>query len=78
MSDDDLQKLADDLAGIRRSLPYGGKGTAAHLFGIKNVNDLDHLPIATLKDIAVRAGLTPAIGSEIRKGVKLASYVAAK
>ena len=32
MSDDDLQKLADDLAGIRRSLPYGGKGTAAHLF----------------------------------------------
>ena len=66
------------LAGMRHSLPDGSKGTAAHLFGIAYAVDLDHLPIRTLKAIALSAGLTQSIGAEIRKGVKLASYVVVK
>ena len=74
----DLQKLANVLAGMRESLPEGSKGTAAHLFGIKYAKYLESLPIDTLGDIATCAGLDSSIGSEIRKGVKLAPYVAVK
>ena len=74
----DLQTLAAALASTRRSLPDGSKGTAAHLFGIAHAVDLDPLPIRTLEAIAVRAGLDQSIGAEIRKGVKLAPYVAVR
>ena len=72
----DLQKLANVLAGMRESLPEGSKGTAAHLFGIKYARALESLSLDTLAEIATRAGLDSSIKAEIRKGVKLAPYVA--
>ena len=74
----DFQTLAAELAAMRRSLPDGSKGTAAHLFGIDYAVDLDHLPKRTLEDLAEAAGLDRSIGAEIRKGVKLAPYVSVR
>ena len=74
----DLQTLATALADMRRSLPDGSKGTAAHLFGVAYAVDLDHLAMRTLKDLAEAAGLDRSIGAEIRKGVKLAPYVSVR
>ena len=69
--------LANKLARIRQQLPQGSKGTAAHLFGVLYASELDPLPISDLDDLAEDAGLDRSIGSEVRKGVKLASYVTA-
>ena len=63
---------------MRRSLPEQSKGTAAHLFGVAYAADLAHLPLRILGEIAADAGLDESIGAEIRKGVKLAPYVAVR
>lgn len=50
----------------------GAAATAVHLFGIRYAAELDGMP---LKEIAIRAGISPNYGTEIRKGVNLARYV---
>ena len=46
---------------------------AVHLFGIKYANDLSRLPI---REILLQAGISYTYHTEVRKGVRLAEYVA--
>ena len=51
------------------------KVVTIHLFGIRNADQLDGMP---LHDIAERAGISRTYGTELRKGIKLARYVKIK
>ena len=51
----------------------GRATTAVHLFGIKYANDLSRLPI---REILLQAEISYTYHTEVRKGVRLAEYVA--
>ena len=70
----------EEAAQILSSMYHAGKTaargratTAIHLFGIKYANDLSQLPIG---EILHRAGISHTYHTEVRKGVRLAEYVA--
>jgi 5-methylcytosine-specific restriction protein B len=53
----------------------GEKAVSIHLFGIKFAEQLSG---ASLREIAVRAGVDESYATEIRKGMNLAKYVSVK
>lgn len=66
-----------EAAAILRGMYDGGaadrsQATQVHLFGIRYAAELAGMPLV---EIAVRAGISKAYHTEIRKGMKLARYV---
>lgn len=55
--------------------PAGSRAVTVHLFGVRYADQLQGMP---LRELAERAGLTKAYGTEIRKGMNLAAYVIPK
>ncbi len=73
-TDDLSQKLRE----MHDAAPKGEKVTAIHRFGIRYASDLETYPISELNQIAELAGLSPKYGTEIRKMVRLSTYVGEK
>jgi uncharacterized protein YunC (DUF1805 family) len=67
--------LVDALRKAYTGAPNGEQSTAVHLFGIRYAEQLEG---AQINEIAVRAGLTEHLGTEIRKGMRLARHVELK
>ena len=68
-----VEKAAAKLKSMYRvDAPRGKKGPYLILFGIKYVDDLVWLPLAS---VIRKAGLHPTANVEIRYGMKLADYV---
>jgi hypothetical protein len=60
-----IEEAARLLREMHRDAPQGAKYASVHLFGIKHAEALKGMPLG---EIAQRAGLTKAYGTEIRKG----------
>lgn len=73
MTIDDAAKELSKM--YREGIPNREQAVSVHLFGIKFATQLDGMP---LKEIAIRAGISPAYATEIRKGINLARYVQLK
>ncbi|AZN97256.1 hypothetical protein EJ066_08115 [Mesorhizobium sp. M9A.F.Ca.ET.002.03.1.2] len=70
-----IEDAAKILAQMYSTAPDKEKAVHVHLFGIRYADELDGMP---LQEIAVRAGISKNYGTEIRKGINLARYVALK
>lgn len=69
------QQLADDLRAARERAAEGELSVTVHLFGIERAEELKG---RNLREIATLAGISPNYGTELSKGIKLASYVQLK
>lgn len=57
---------------------YDNQSITPHLFGIRYATDLAPYSVAELAAIAAAAGLPESYGGEIRRGVRMAQFVAWK
>jgi hypothetical protein len=69
------EQLAADLKAARERAAEGELAVTVHLFGIERAEELKG---RNLREIATLAGISPNYGTELSKGVKLASYVQLK
>ena len=67
-----ISELADDLKLMRSEAESRHKYAQLHLFGIKYFKILKS---GDIKEVVAAAGLKPSLATEIRKGVKLGSFV---
>ena len=72
MKIEDASKL---LRASYESAPKNGKAASVHLFGIRYSDELQGMPLG---EVAEGAGIPKSYGTEIRKGMNLASYVELK
>ena len=68
-----MKDLADELRVACKAAKKGDIVVTIHLFGIEHAPVLKGLD---LKALAARAGISETYGTELRKGVRLADYVA--
>lgn len=67
-----MNDLAEQLRKAVEDAPKGDRVVTIHLFGIGHA---DRLAGVNLKDLAERAGIGESFATELRKGLRLASFV---
>lgn len=74
-----IMKTAEQLGGILKDMyenaPRKEMVTSIHLFGIRYA---DEIKMVGIKSVVDASGILPSFGTEINKGIKLASYVIEK
>lgn len=68
-----MSELAEELRRACAEAPKGDKVVTIHLFGIRHAERLKGL---NLQELAEGAGIGASFGTELRKGVRLADFVA--
>lgn len=68
-----VDEAAKILGDRYRGAAENEKVVSIHLFGIEFANAIEGM---SLVDVAVRAGLPKSYGTELRKGINLARFVA--
>ena len=67
-------ELASRLANYVRQFGEGKRIVAIHLFGIEFGKGLEHLTVDACKKLVSKAGFKESLGTELHKGIRLASY----
>jgi len=70
-----IDEAAKILASMYNNSPEREKALHVHLFGIKYADEVSGMPLG---EVAIRAGITEAYKTEIRKGMNMARYVQLK
>ena len=73
-----IEEAAELLARDHDFAEGGGKSIAIHLFGVKHAEDLKHLSVHELEEVAAQAGLSKSYGTELRKMIRLSEFVQVK
>jgi 5-methylcytosine-specific restriction protein B len=69
--------LANRLGEMYRNAPTDDTMTMLHLFGITYAGEI-RASGSTSHELASAAGISPNLGTEINKGIRLARYVAVR
>lgn len=72
-----IKELGEKLSEMYNNAPKGASVAMIHLFGIKYANEIQNSKLSK-KEIANAANIPESYGTEISKGVKLATYVTPK
>jgi len=73
-----IEEAAELLARDHDFAEGGGKSIAIHLFGVKHAEDLKHLSVHELEEVAAQPGLSKSYGTELRKMIRLSEFVQVK